>query len=168
MYGKVWADGSGKDYEVMELLYKYLDAFDEAKHRTEMESVTMPQTIEGAPSSDVRAVLGVMDERDHVFVRASLGRAASAIFPALRIALDKTEGIEIMSEGADNGVEFKFASDRVRANDTVVLGVNLKTALLYYILYEWFTMFPQRHDIADKYVGLYDKSVHGIKRSIIQ
>ncbi len=152
----------------MEVKYKYSDAFDEAKHRTEMESVTLPQAIEGAPTTEVRPVVGIMEDRDEVFVRNTLARAGSDVFPALRIALAASDGIVVEDAGSDNGVVFTFKSDRIRANDSVVLGVNLKTALLYYILYEWFTMFPQRQDIAQKYLANYQKALHGLKRSIIQ
>lgn len=152
----------------MEVKYVYTDALSEATHRTEMEAITMPQSIEGAPSSGARAVLGIMDARDAVFVRSTMARAASEIFPSLRIALNKENGLTIEDEGSSNGVVFSFKDDRIKPNDAVVVGVNLKTAILYYILFEWFTMFPQRTDIAKKYHDLFLNSISGLKRSIIQ
>lgn len=152
----------------VEVKYKYTDLFDEARHRTEMESLTIPQSAEGVPGNDVRNVVGVMEDTDSVFARNTLARGASYIYPSVRIALDKDQGLLIQEEGAENGVVFNFTTNRIKANDLVVLGVNLKTALLYFVLFEWFTMFPSRSDIAQKYNALYEKAINGIKRSIIQ
>jgi hypothetical protein len=151
-----------------EVRYKYDDLFAEARHRTEMECITMPQPGDGVPGGDVRNVVGVMEEADAVFTNATLARGAAAIYPSLRIAISPANGLIVEAAGTDKGVVFNFVDNRLGINDMVVIQVNLKTALLHFVLYEWFTMFPARADIAKKYMDLYAHAVSGIKRSIIQ
>jgi len=153
------------------MVYEFVIDFDslfeyvQTLSQKEAKTIPTPPREEGFITQDVEAVTGVIEDRDRPYIKSQAYNASAEIYDALSPALAKGFSFTPFGEGS---VAFTVLQERVSENKVAVLETRVKMAMGSYILANWFSSYPQRADIAERYGALFQKEKDEVFRLLLK
>lgn len=149
--------------------YTYSTFFEDCKKISETESLTIPQldSAKGYITQEATPFLGVIEERDRESIYEHLVEAAANLYYELRPWLDVKKGMKIvdLTGGTDKQIVYTlkegilppYIEDEVEQQNSnaPILAKHITDALRSYALAWWFSKYPHRGDLTQKFTMRY-------------
>ena len=145
---------------IYEFTYTLDNLFEDLKKMTQREAITIPKLPkeQGYISDDVEVVPGIMEDKDKGQVEYNLSTAVTSTWEYIAAWVDEltVPVLPKANEGDPDvkGIHIKFKKDEVTGNRVILVTNALQELIKCIYLADWYSIYVQRPDLANKYMSL--------------
>lgn len=145
---------------IYEFTYTLDSLFEDLKKVSQREAITIPKLPkeQGYISGDVEVVPGIIEDKDKDHIEYHMGPTVTAVWEYIAAWVDEITLPVIPKENESDpdvkGIHIKFKEDEVTGNRVILVTNALQELIKYVYLADWYSIYVQRPDLANKYMSL--------------